>query len=205
MAEYTSLTLDKFGVPTSGYSYPNRSGILTPKVKWHFRVFVTNFGVGSPSQGMDLTQQVVSVGRPKYSNPEYTVMSYNNISYGAGRTTFEPINLVVRDDVTNAASRLIGAQLMRQQNVFESTAFPAGVNYKFLMFIQGMDGGNDAILESWMIEGAWLSSVDYGDYDYTQSSEYNTINMTVRFDNAVLLGGIMPTAPTVANYGARLS
>jgi hypothetical protein len=61
-------TLSRFGVPLGSGS--GRGGILQPKVKYKFRVRVINFG---PLQGgLELTQQVMSVGRPKVSQFTHT-------------------------------------------------------------------------------------------------------------------------------------
>jgi hypothetical protein len=183
-------TLSKFGVPLGGSS--GRGGILQPKYTYRFRVRVVNFG--PVAGGIELTQQVQSVSRPSIDYEPVTVHSYNSRAYFAGKHEWSTINLVVRDDVTNSVATLVGHQVQKQLNHFEQTGFLAGVNYKFLTLIEIMDGGNDTVLETWTLEGCFLSNVEYGELTYEDSS-YQTISMTVRYDNATQGDGLMTTLP----------
>jgi hypothetical protein len=191
-----TTTLQNFGVPLGGNG-GGRGGILQPKVKYKFRVTVTNFGVVNT---VALTQQVATVGRPKVGFEPVVVDSYNSRAYYEGKATWETIQLVVRDDVTNAVSSLVGAQLQNQMNFFAQTTPLAGANYKFQMLIDTLDGGNDVTLEEWFLEGCFLSSVEYDDFDYS-SSEMMKITMTIRYDNATQTGGIMPLTSNLFNVG----
>jgi len=200
-------TLNKFGVPHAG----GQIGMLQPKPRYRFRVVVVNFGTGN-DQG-DLTRQVATVGKPKLTHDAIAVDSYNSRSYYAGKHTWEELNLVVRDDISNAVSKLVGQQLQKQLNHFEQTGFVAGVNYKFNMFIDTLDGGNtidtpgtngipgvnNGILERWSLEGCFLSNVSYEDLDYS-SSDAQTISMSIRYDNATYTGhgATQVTMPTGA-------
>lgn len=183
-------TLSKFGVPLGGGS--GRGGILQPKYKYRFRVRVINFG--PTAGGIELTQQVQSVAKPTISHDPIAVHSYNSTGYYAGKHTWEPISLVVKDDITNSVSRLVGHQLQKQLNHFEQTGFTSGVNYKFVMMIETMDGGNDGVLETWNLEGCFLENVDYSELAYDDSS-FQTITMSVRYDNATLADGLMTALP----------
>lgn len=191
-------TLSKYGVPLGGGA--GRGGLLQLKYKYRFRVRVVNFG--PIAGGLDLTQQVQSVGKPKVSYEPVEVHSYNSKAYYAGKHNWEEINLVVKDDISNNVSRLVGHQMQKQLNHFEQTAFAAGINYKFVMLIETMDGGNDNVLETWTLEGCFLSNVDYMDLDYGDS-QFQTISMQVRYDNATLADGLMDAAPQLIP-GVRL-
>jgi hypothetical protein len=182
-------TLQNQGIPTGG---GNIAAILQPKVKWKFRVITTNFGVSGSN--ITLTQQVATVGRPKVGFEAQVVDSYNSRAYFEGKATWETIELVVRDDVTNAVSSLVGAQLQKQMNFFQQTTPLSGSNYKFQMLIDTLDGGDDTVLEEWFLEGCFLTDVSYDEYDYS-ASEGMKITMTVRYDNATQTGGIMPLTP----------
>lgn len=183
-------TLQNFGVPLGGGA--GRGGILQPKMKHHFRVRVFRFG--PVAGGIELTQQVQSVGRPNASNTPVEVHSYNSIAYYAGKTQWEPIELTVRDDKTNAVSRLIGHQEQKQLNHFQQTMAFAGTNYKFDMYIETLDGGNDGVVEQWFLEGCFLASINWDQFDY-QTADPMTIQMQVRYDNATQGGGLMPLIP----------
>jgi hypothetical protein len=165
-----------------------------PKIKNRFRVFVSNFGI--PASEIGFTQQVITVARPNVNFNPQTVHSYNSIAYYAGKAEWETVSLTVRDDVTNAVSRLIGAQMQRQMNFFEQTVPMAAGDYKFQMSVQTLDGGgtaaNDAVvLESWGFEGCLLATVNYESFDYS-SADAMTIELSIRFDNATQSGGLMP-------------
>lgn len=197
-------TLSRFGVPGTG-----ASGMLQPKPRHRFRVVVVNFGSGS-NQG-DLSRQVMTVGKPTVNYEPVVVDSYNSKAYYSGKHEWDTIQLVVRDDISNAVSKLVAEQQQKQLNHFEQTGFVAGVNYKFTMFIDTLDGGNtvgtpgtngipganNGILERWTIEGCFLTNVSYGDLDYS-SSDPQTITMTIRPDNCTYFGHndtqiLMPT------------
>src|ERR1700744_3829381 len=138
-----AATLSKFGVPLGGGA--GRGGILQPKPKWKFRVRVFNFG--PVAGGIDLTQQVATCGKPQIQQDAVPVHSYNSVAYYAGKHNWQAVELVCRDDVPNAVSKLVGHQIQKQMNHFEQTSFLSGQNYKFEMFIETLDGGNDAVLE----------------------------------------------------------
>ncbi len=183
-------TLSRFGVPMGGGS--GRGGILQPKTKWKFRVRVINFG---PIQGgLELSQQIMSAGRPNYSQPDQAVHAYNSTAYYGGKHAWAPINMELRDDVTNSVSKLVGHQVQKQTNHFEQTSPLSGINYKFNTYIETLDGGNDTVLEQWYLEGCFLTEVNYNSFDYS-SSDPMTISLTVRYDNATQSGDLMPLVP----------
>lgn len=70
------------------------------------------------------------------------------------------------------------------------------------MLIETMDGGNDGVLETWNLEGCFLQSVDYSELAYDDSN-FQTISMTIRYDNATLADGLMTALPE-SIAGARL-
>lgn len=185
-------TLQNFGVPLGGGL--GRGGILQPKTKHRFRVRV--FGFGPIAGGLELTQQVMTVDRPTVASNPVTVHSYNSIAYYAGKAEWNSINLVVRDDVTNSVSRLVGHQEQKQMNHFEQTTALAGSNYKFDTYIETLDGGNDGVLETWWLEGCFLENINWDSFDYS-TPEPMTITMSIRYDNATQQDGLMPLTPQI--------
>ena len=179
-------TINKFGVPLGPGGVEGRGGILQPKLKYRFRVRTVSFGPTGPREQINLTQQVMNITKPKISQEEVVIDSYISKAWVAGKHTWEPITLVVRDDITNAVSRLVGHQLQKQVNHFEQTSPAAGINYKFATFIETMDGGNDVVQEQWVLEGCWLQNVDYDTLDYAAGADVQLITMTVRFDSATM-------------------
>lgn len=182
-------TIQNFGVPVGD---GQRARMLQPKVSYKFRVRV--FGFGPISTPLDLTAQVQSVGRPTIQTDAVPVHSYNSIAYFGGKPTWSPLDLTVRDDVTNSVSRLVGHQIQKQMNHFQQTSPLAGANYKFDMRIETMDGGNDGVIETWFIENCFIESSNYGEFNYANSDVMN-IQMSIRYDNATQQDGLMPLFP----------
>ena len=175
----TVETRSKFGIPVTGAT---GSGILMPKLKYRFRVtFLGNFG-GQP-EARSLTQNVQSVVRPKLNFEEVTLDSYNSKITVQGKHTWEPVNVVIRDDISNSVTKLVGAQIQRQLNHFQQTTPAAGNDYKFDMQIEVMDGVNAGASEVWFLEGCFLQNVDYADSDYSANDPV-MITLNVRYDNA---------------------
>ncbi len=182
-------TIQNFGVPLGN---GQRARMLQPKPKYKFRVSV--FGFGPIVTPLDLTAQTQSIGRPNVTHENVMVHSFNSISNYAGKATWNTVDLVVRDDITNAVSRLVGHQEQKQMNHFQQTSALAGSNYKFDMKIETLDG-DDGVLETWNLENCYLETVNYGEFDYTDSGSFLTITMTIRFDNATQSDGLMPLLP----------
>jgi hypothetical protein len=185
----TSL-LSKFGVPLGGGR--GRGGLIQPKFTNRFRVRVSHFG--PISGGLDLTQQVQSVKKPSVKWTPVVIDSYNSRAYYAGKHEFDPIELIVKDDITNSVTRLITHQMQKQLNFFEQTAYESGINYKFLMYIETMDGGNDIVLDAWVLEGCMLNTVTFAPLDY-KDANMQLITMTIQCDSAVMTGGLQTFVP----------
>lgn len=175
--------LSKFGVPLDG----NKLGILQPKLSYRFRIVFQNFGTNQNLR--ELTSSVQSVGRPQVQYQEAEVHAYNSVAYVMGKHAWQTIEVVVRDDITNAVTSAVSSQVQRQLNHFEQIGPVAGTNYKFGMQIHTLDGGNGEELESWQLDGCWLTNVTNGDFNYETGADYMRINMSVRYDNATLLSG----------------
>ena len=175
--------LSKFGVPLDG----NKLGILQPKLAYRFRIVFQNFGTNQNLR--ELTSSVQSVGRPQVQYQEAEVHSYNSVAYVMGKHAWQPIEIMVRDDITNAVTSAVSSQVQRQLNHFEQIGPVAGTNYKFGMQIHTLDGGNGEELESWQLDGCWLTNVTNGDFNYETGADFMRITMSVRYDNATLLSG----------------
>jgi hypothetical protein len=192
-------TLSKFGVPiySTGGS-PGKIGMLQPKPGYRFRIRVLNFGDEQKLE--DFSRQVATATRPTIAQAPVAVHSYNSVAYYAGKHEWSEVNVAVRDDITNRVTRLIGQQVQKQLNHFEQTGYAAGINYKFNMYMEMLDGGNTKILEEWYLEGCFLSNVNWGALDYSVSEPVQ-IEMTIRYDNAQYAGedgtdrGVFPLFP----------
>ena len=175
--------LAKFGIPLDGA----KLGILHPKQKYRFRVVWQNFGENNGLR--EMTQNVVTCTRPKVAFGKSELHSYNSVGLIAGkRSPFDPLEITLRDDITNAVVSSVGAQIQKQMNHYEQTSAVAGINYKFAMQVHTLDGTNNDQLESWDLDGCWIESVNYGDYDYA-SGDPNLITLSICFDNATNVAG----------------
>lgn len=183
-------SLSRFSVPIPGGQSATSQGLLMPKLKYRFRVLLDNFGVTKPTT--ELTKQVMTVARPNVQFDSQTIDVYNSKVFYAGKHTWQPIQMTVRDDVSGAVSRLVGEQVQKQFDMLEQVSAASGSDYKFTMRIELLDGGNGAqdpnVLETFELYGCFLTDVNYNELTYAESSPVD-ITMSVQYDNALQLNG----------------
>lgn len=191
-------SLSKFTVPLASDQSATNQGLLMPKLKYRFRVSLENFGVSTPTT--ELTKQVADCSRPNVDFEMMTIDVYNSKVKLAGKHTWQDLKLTLRDDATGTVSKLVGEQLQKQFDFFEQASAASGIDYKFTMRLEILDGGNGAftptVLETWEILGAFVKSANYGDLGYSKN-EPVTVELTISFDNAL-------QSPTQAGVGANV-
>jgi hypothetical protein len=179
-------SLNKFTVPLSTNQSASAQGLLMPKLKFRFRVTFENFGVSQPST--ELTKQVMDFKRPTLTFDPIEIPIYNSRVYYAGKPTWETVTCQLRDDAGGETSKRVGEQLQKQFDFMEQSSAATGIDYKFLTRFEVLDGGNGAseptTLETWEMYGCFLTSVDYGNAEYS-SNDPMTIALTIRYDNAL--------------------
>ena len=179
-------TLSKFTVPLASDQSSASQGLLMPKLQYRFRVILENFGISTPRS--EITKQVVDVTRPNITFDQITLEAYNSRVYMAGKHTWDPITLNVRDDVNNEVTKLTGEQLQKQFDFFEQSSAASGSDFKFTSRIEILDGGNGAntptTLETFELFGCYLDNVQYGTLAYATSDPVQ-ITMSIRYDNAI--------------------
>ena len=180
--------LTKFGVPIGGAS--STTPLLMPKLQYRFRVPFTQLGGANTAD--TVTHQVVSVTRPTLTHEEVTLDVYNSRIFLAGKHTWEPVTIVVRDDISNNVITADDKQMQIQIDHHNQSAPIAGAQYKFSTLIDTLDGANGddvapKILDSWSLGGCWITSTAYNESAYA-TSDAMTINMTIRYDNAIHMG-----------------
>ena len=179
-------TLSKITVPLASDSSSSTQGLLMPKLQYRFRVTLENFGVSTPTT--ELTKQVIDVTRPTVNFEELEIPIYNSRAYLAGRPTWEPITLNLREDVNNNVQKLVGEQLQKQFDFFEQSSAASGIDYKFVTRIEILDGGNGAntpnVLETFELYGCFIQNANYNTLAYS-SNEPVTIQLAMRYDNAI--------------------
>ena len=179
-------TLSKFTVPLASDQSASNQGLLMPKLQYRFRLILENFGVSTPRT--EITKQVVDVTRPSLTFDETILDVYNSRVYLAGKHTWEPITINLRDDVNNSVSKLCGEQIQKQFDFFEQSSASSGTDYKFTGRIEMLDGGNGAnavtVLETWELYGAYVQNINYNTVAYA-TSDPATITLSIRYDNAI--------------------
>jgi hypothetical protein len=184
-------------------------GIYHPKHKNRWKATFTGLGgnriLPNPAAGITsvgianaVTMQVVKMARPNLSWEDNTIQRYNSITYVAAKHSWDPISITLEDDVNSRATLQIQNQLEKQQlliggmNGTIGGAIQSNPNflqpaataqeYKFACELAMLDGG-DQILETWVLQGCWFKSVNYGDVDYGAGDQV-TIDISMRYDHA---------------------
>jgi hypothetical protein len=175
-----------FNMTVASDNAGGNQGLLMPKLQFRFRVNFLNFGASASS--IELTKQVIDCSRPNLSFAEITLPIYNSTMYLAGKHTWAPMNINVRDDASNTVSRLVGQQLQKQMDFVEQASAATGQDYKFQTNVEILDGGNGAaapiVLETWELYGCFLQTANYNTLNYA-TNEAVTIALTLRYDNAI--------------------
>ena len=180
-------TLSKITVPLASDASASTQGLLMPKLQYRFRVTLENFGVSIPTT--ELTKQVIDVTRPTVNFEELEIPVYNSRAYLAGRPTWEPITLNLREDVNNSVQKLVGEQLQKQFDFFEQSSAASGIDYKYTTRIEILDGGNGAnvptVLETFELYGCYCESANYNTLAYSNSTDPVSVTLSIRYDNAI--------------------
>jgi hypothetical protein len=206
-------SLTNFTVPLAGGSSATSQGLLMPKLKYRFRLSFINFGVSS-NNVIELTKQVQDAKRPSVKFNPVTVDIYNSKVYFQGKPEWDETSVTLRDDQAGNISKMVGEQIQKQFDFQEQASAASGIDYKFTLQIDILDGGNGAVtpnvLESWALYGCFLTSVDYGELNYN-SSDPMTVALSIRYDNAEQLpaggqtAGVGFGATVAQNIGSTIT
>lgn len=182
-------SLSRFTVPLPGAQSSPTQGLLMPKLKYRFRVTFDNFGVaGTPST--ELTKQIISAARPDVSFEEIPLQVYNSTVKLAGKYKFADTKVVIRDDASGIVSKKIGEQIQKQFDFYEQASAAAGIDYKFRMRVEILDGGNGAFepvtLESFEYLGCFIKQATYAEAAYSENKDMD-ISLSITYDNAIQL------------------
>ena len=179
-------SLNRFTVPLATNQSASTQGLLMPKLKYRFRAIFENFGVSTDR--VELTKQVDSISRPNLNMNPFTIDVYNSKVNLVGKPTWEAVSVTLRDDAGGNVSKLVGEQIQKQFDFAEQSSAASGIDYKFVLKFEMLDGGNGAnqpnILETWELYGALLSTVNYGDMSYGENTPA-TIQLSIMYDNAI--------------------
>ena len=180
-------TLKNLSVQDGGN--PGNATMLMPKLQYRFRVIVEGFGTGGGADSLrEFTRQVIDVTRPNLSFEQITIDSYNSRTYMAGKHTWEPITLTLRDDANDNIQRMVGQQLQKQFDFWEQSSAVSAASYKFKTSIQILDGGNGenavTVLDKYNLVGCYVESANYNSLNYATNDPVQ-VSLTIRYDNAI--------------------
>jgi|TARA_X000000950_G_scaffold30789_1_gene33286 hypothetical protein len=179
-------TLSNITVPLAGGQSATTQGLLMPKLQYRFRVSLENFGVSTPTT--ELTKQVIDVTRPTVAFEPIQIDVYNSKAYLAGKHTWSPITLNLREDVNREVQKLVGEQLQKQFDFFEQSSAASGQDYKFTTRIEILDGANGnttpTVLETFELYGCFVTNANYNTLAYA-NNEPVTITLEMQYDNAI--------------------
>jgi hypothetical protein len=196
-------SLNNFGIPTTNAAGSTQV-LLMPKLKYRFRVTLLGFGVAAATE---LTKQVQEVTRPKVSFEEMTLDVYNSKVKLAGKHSLEPVTLTLRDDATGEVQKLVGQQIQKQYDFMEQASARSGIDYKFTMRIEVLDGGNGTLtpstLETFELYGCFLQNVDYGDANYS-TNEHMTVALSIVYDNLAQFAAGSAAVSPIGGIGAAV-
>ena len=138
---------------------PDNSGNTTtimPKLQYRFRV--TFIGEGFTATP---TRSVISVSRPNISHDEVLLDTYNSRIYLAGKHTWEPVSITLRDDVDSTVLRELNNQLNRQVDHANQSSTRSGAGYKFQMLVETLDGANPTpgVLDKFELAGCYIQNI----------------------------------------------
>lgn len=179
-------TLTRMSVPIASDQSAGNQTLLMPKLQYRFRVTFDGFGVTQPTT--EISRQVIDCTKPNVSFAEITMNSYNSQVYLAGRHTWQPISVNIREDATGIVQKLVAEQMQKQFDFYEQSSAASGVDYKFLTRIEILDGGNGQytpnVLETWEMYGCFIVSANYNNLAYS-ANEAIQIGLSIRYDNAI--------------------
>jgi len=183
-------SLTKFTVPLASDQSASTQGMLMPKLKYRFRVMFENFGVSTPTT--ELTKQVQTAARPQVQFANQVIEIYNSKINYAGKQTWQPMAITLRDDVSGNVSKLVGEQLQKQFDFAEQSSAAAAIDYKFTLRLEILDGGNGInaanVLETWECYGCYLTTVNYQQLGYGEQGPV-TIDLSIQPDNCIQVPG----------------
>lgn len=183
--------LSNFTVPLASDQSASNQGQLFPKLAYRFRISLENFGVSGNT--VELTKQVADAQRPTVEFEDQVIDVYNSRIHYAGKQKWSALTVKLRDDVTNAVSKLVGEQNQRQFDFFEQSSAASAGDYKFTMRIEMLDGGNGNdtpnVLETWECYGCYIQKTNWN----ATALSYKTndpimIELTIQPDNCVQVG-----------------
>lgn len=127
---------------------------------------------------------VMSASRPKINIGEVEIPFLNTSTWVAGRFIWEAIDITFKDPIgPSAAQALMEWVRLHAESVTGRMGYAAG--YKKNVELEMLDPAG-VVIEKWILEGTFLTNVDFGSLDYS-SEDIAEITATLRPDRCILV------------------
>lgn len=127
---------------------------------------------------------VMSASRPKINIGEVEIPFLNTSTWVAGRFTWDTIDITFKDPIgPSAAQALMEWVRLHAESVTGRMGYAAG--YKKNVELEMLDPAG-VVIEKWILEGTFLTNVDFGSLDYS-SDDIAEITATLRPDRCILV------------------
>ncbi len=127
---------------------------------------------------------VMSASRPKINIGEVEIPFLNTSTWVAGRFTWDAIDVTFKDPIgPSAAQALMEWVRLHAESVTGRMGYAAG--YKKNVELEMLDPAG-VVIEKWILEGTFLTNVDFGSLDYS-SEDIAGITATLRPDRCILV------------------
>lgn len=125
---------------------------------------------------------VSTASRPKITVNEVEIPFLNTSTWVAGRFTWETMTVKLRDPIGPSATQAIMEWIrLCAESVTGRMGYAAG--YKKDIELEMLDP-TGAVVEKWIMQGAFITSGDFGTLDYN-SGDLAEIDITLRYDRAI--------------------
>ena len=134
---------------------------------------------------LDFAEWMVQVaGRPKMTLNVTEIPYMNTKTYVAGQVEFDQMDITFIDVIGPSTSQKIMTWI---RQTFDSATGRMGyaTNYKKNLTLKMLDPAGEEV-EKWIIYGAFIISVDYGDLDHS-TDDLSDVSISLRYDRAVLV------------------
>lgn len=127
---------------------------------------------------------VMSASRPTINIGEVEIPFLNTSTWVAGRFTWDAIDITFKDPIgPSAAQALMEWVRLHAESVTGRMGYAAG--YKKNVELEMLDPAG-VVIEKWILEGTFLTNVDFGSLDYS-SEDIAEISATLRPDRCILV------------------
>lgn len=122
--------------------------------------------------------------RPTQSVAEVQLNYLNMKRWQAGKITWQPINVTITDAYTPSGAQAVMAWLRHKHEPLTGRdGWPTNYMKNAVIQVLGPDGSSQ---QRWKLINCWVQNAQYGDLDMSDESTPQQINLTLRYDKAIL-------------------